>query len=156
DKTEALFYVQAPHKIDLPGDMSYQFHWLSMLQQVEGTLGPNELLPMNRAWLKAVKEDSPALLQRGAELGFAFTPGQPLQPGKVGRLPTTLEWAKRLTAADIRVLTGESPFSEPLPDPDWGFTRTDLQDPAKAPAIYRVIQRRLDTYSKERPRGYLV
>src|SRR5205823_14810216 len=24
DKTEALFYVQAPYKVDLPGDMTYQ------------------------------------------------------------------------------------------------------------------------------------
>src|SRR5262249_22104514 len=28
DKTEALFYVQAPHKVDLQGDMSYQHTWV--------------------------------------------------------------------------------------------------------------------------------
>src|SRR5437667_4521212 len=27
DKTEALFYVQAPHKVDLPGDLTYQYQW---------------------------------------------------------------------------------------------------------------------------------
>src|SRR5262249_11699231 len=32
DKTEALFYVQAPFKVDLPGDMTYQYQWSSMLQ----------------------------------------------------------------------------------------------------------------------------
>ena len=28
DKTEALFYVQAPYKVDLPGDMTYQYQWV--------------------------------------------------------------------------------------------------------------------------------
>src|SRR5262249_40472565 len=32
DKTEALFYVQAPFKADLQGDMSYQYQWVPMLQ----------------------------------------------------------------------------------------------------------------------------
>src|SRR5947207_3068342 len=32
DKTEALFYVQAPHKVDLQGDLSYQCQWVPMLQ----------------------------------------------------------------------------------------------------------------------------
>src|SRR5262249_2600631 len=31
ERTEALFYVQAPFKVDLPGDMSYQYNWLTML-----------------------------------------------------------------------------------------------------------------------------
>src|SRR5213078_5275927 len=30
DKTEALFYVQAPYKVDLTGDFSYEFSWVSM------------------------------------------------------------------------------------------------------------------------------
>src|SRR5262245_57501597 len=32
DKTEALFYVQAPFKVDLEGDLSYQRTWVPMLQ----------------------------------------------------------------------------------------------------------------------------
>src|SRR5205814_1363266 len=32
DKTEALFYVQAPTKVDLQGDMSFQNTWIPMLQ----------------------------------------------------------------------------------------------------------------------------
>src|SRR5262249_53788067 len=31
DKTEALFYVQAPYKTDLPGEMTYQYQWVPML-----------------------------------------------------------------------------------------------------------------------------
>jgi hypothetical protein len=36
DKTEALFYVQAPHRVDLPGDLTYQFQWVPMLQNARG------------------------------------------------------------------------------------------------------------------------
>ena len=36
DKTEALFYVQAPHKVDLQGDLSYQYTWVPMLQAASG------------------------------------------------------------------------------------------------------------------------
>ncbi len=33
EKTEALFYVQAPFKVDLEADMSYQFTWVPMLER---------------------------------------------------------------------------------------------------------------------------
>ena len=36
EKTEALFYVQAPFKVDLPGDMTYQYTWVPMLQAASG------------------------------------------------------------------------------------------------------------------------
>jgi hypothetical protein len=156
DKTEALFYVQAPYKVDLPEDMSYQFHWLSLLQQSQANVGVNDLLPDNQKWLKAVTENSPGLFKRGQELGYSFPVGQPLPANKQGRLPSTLEWAKHLTADDIRVLTGDAPYSETVPDPDFGFDQVDLRDPQRAQAIFKVIQRRLDKAQKDRPRGYLV
>src|SRR5271167_710257 len=36
DKTEALFYVQAAHKVDLPDDFSYEFTWTPMWSQATG------------------------------------------------------------------------------------------------------------------------
>src|SRR5690349_4750722 len=36
DQTEALFYVQAPYKVDLPGEMTYQYQWVPMLQNARG------------------------------------------------------------------------------------------------------------------------
>ena len=39
EKTEALFYVQAPFKCDLPGDMTYQYTWIPMLQGAVGCSG---------------------------------------------------------------------------------------------------------------------
>src|SRR5207302_10150366 len=77
-------------------------------------------------------------------------------PNKDGRIATTLEWAKRLTADDIKLLRGQAPYGEKVPDPDEGFTQADLKDAKKAEAVYKVIQQRLTRYQKERPGGYLV
>jgi hypothetical protein len=160
DKTEALFYVQAPYKVDLPGDMTYQYQWLPMLQNAQGwyakgIFGTHELPGKADDWLRDAKDQIPTLLQRGQELGFNFVSGQRPQPNKDGRIASTLEWARLLTAEDIKVLKGQALYSEKVPDPDEGFTQADTKDPKKAEAVYKVIQERLDKYHKERPGGYL-
>jgi hypothetical protein len=156
DKTDALFYVQAPYKVDLPGDMSYQFHWLTMLQMTNDMFGANDLLEPNRKWLEAVRTTSPDLMRRGQQLGFAFPLNQELPANKDGIRPTSLQWAKKLTADDIKILSGDMPYSETAPDPDFGFTAPDMRDPQRAVAIRKVIQARLQKAQKDRPRGYLV
>jgi len=161
DKTEALIYVQAPYKVDLPGDMTYQYQWLPMLQNArgwydKGIFGEDYLPGQADHWLKAAGPQIPVVLKRGQELGFNFVSGQRPLPNKQGRIATTLEWARRLTADDIKVLRGETPFGEKVPDPDEGFTSADLKDPKKAEAVFKVIRERLEKYRKDRPAGYLV
>jgi hypothetical protein len=161
DKTEALFYVQAPYKVDLPGDLTYQFQWVPMIQNAQGwyakgIFGSHELPGKADDWLKDTRDTAPALLQKGQELGFTFVSAQRPQPNKQGRIMTTLEWAKKLTAEDVKVLKGEAPFSEKMPDPDEGFTPADLKDPKKAEAVFKVIRERLAKYQKSHPGGYLV
>jgi hypothetical protein len=161
EKTEALFYVQAPYKVDLPGDLTYQYQWVPMIQNArgwysKGIFGMNELPGKADDWLNAVKDQTPALLQMGQELGFNFVSGQRPQPNKQGRIATTLEWARQLSADDLKVLSGQAAYGEKLPDPDEGFTAADVKDPQKAEAVYKVIRERLDKYRKERPGGYLV
>jgi hypothetical protein len=161
DKTEALFYVQAPTKVDLPGDMTYQFQWIPMIQNAQGwyakgIFGTHDLPGKADDWLKDTRETAPALLQKGQELGFAFVSGQRPQPNKQGRIATTLEWARKLSAEDVKVLKGEASYSEKVPDPDEGFTQADLKDPKKAEAVFKVIRERLAKYQKERPGGFLV
>jgi hypothetical protein len=161
DKTEALFYVQAPYKVDLPGEMTYQYQWLPMIQNAQGwyakgIFGTHDLPGKADDWLKDTRDTAPALLQKGNELGFAFVSGQRPQPNKQGRIATTLEWARKLTADDVKILKGEAPYSEKVPDPDEGFTQADLKDAKKAEAVFKVIRERLAKYQKERPGGYLV
>ncbi len=155
DRTEALFYVQAPYKVDLPGDWSYQHTWVPMLQAASGCT-PGGLPGGGEAFLKAIHNQIPALLQRGKELGFNFIPGQRPQPNSKGHIPTTMEWARRLTADDIKVLRGEAPYGEKVPNVDEGFTEADIRDKVKAKAIAKVIRDRLEKCRKERPIGYLV
>ncbi len=161
ERTEALFYVQAPHKVDLPGDFTYQYQWVPMIQNAQGwyakgIFGMNDLPGRADDWLKAIQGQAPELLKKGQELGFTFVSGQRPQPNKDGRIATTLEWAKKLTADDLKVLKGQAAFGEKVPDPDEGFTQADLTDPKKAAAVTKVIQQRLAKCQKERPGGYLV
>jgi hypothetical protein len=155
DKTEALFYVQAPTKIDLQGDMSYQHTWVPMLQAASGCT-PGGLPGYGGDWLKAIDTQIPGLLQKNQQLGFNFQAGQRPQANKQGHIPTTMEWARKLTEQDVAILQGKAPYSEIVPNVDEGFTEADLKDAKRAQAVYKVIQARLAKAHQERPLGYLV
>ncbi len=161
DKTEALFYIQTSSKVDLPGDWTYQYQWVPMIQNAQGwyakgIFGTNDLPGKADDWLKAIKGQIPGLTRKGQELGFAFVSGTRPRPKKKGHIATTLEYAKRLTAQDIKPLKGDAPYSETVPDPDKGFTPADVKNAKKAAAAYKEIRKRLEKYRKDRPGGYLV
>src|SRR5262249_15144108 len=107
-------------------------------------------------WLKAINDQIPVLLQRNRDLGFTWVSGQRPRPVKNGHIPTTMEWARKLTADDIKVLRNQAPYSEKVPNVDEGFTQADMKDPQRAQAIIKVIQARLAKARQERPIGYLV
>jgi hypothetical protein len=155
DKTEALFYVQAPHKCDLQGDLSYQYTWVPMLQAASGCT-PGGLPGRGEDWLTAITGQIPGLVARGQAMGFNFVSGQRPQPNAKGHIPTTMEWARKLTDADIQILQGKTAYSETVPDVDEGFTEADMKDPKKAAAVTKVILARLAKAQQERPLGYLV
>jgi hypothetical protein len=155
--------VQTSHKVDLPGEMTYQYQWVPMLQNAQGwyakgIFGTHDLPGKADDWLKAIQGQTPALLKKGQELGFAFQSGVRPQPNKQGRIATTLEWAKHLTKQDIQLLKGDTPYCEKLPNVDQGFTQADVtvKDPKKNEAVYKVIRERLAKCQKEHPGGYLV
>jgi hypothetical protein len=94
--------------------------------------------------------------QRARELGFNFIAGQRPRPNAKGHIPTTMEWARKLSADDIKVLNGKAPYSEKVPDVDEGFTQADMKDPQRSQAVQKVIQARLQKAQQERPIGFLV
>jgi len=147
--------VQAPHKVDLEGDFSYQHTWVPMLQAAVGCT-PGGIQGRGEDWLKVIAGQIPGLLNHGRELGFNFQPGQRPQPNAKGRTPTTMEWARKLTQQDIEILTGKSPYSETVPNVDEGFTEADVKDQKRAEAIYKVIRARLEKAQKDRPFGFAV
>jgi hypothetical protein len=155
DRTEALFYVQAPTKVDLKLDFSHQMTWVPMLRAATGCT-PGGIQGGGAEWLKTFGPQIPALLDRTGELGFEFSAGKRPGPGKGGRIPTTLEWSRRLTARDIGIVKGAEPYCETVPDVDEGFTQADFEDAAKSPAAVRTIEGRLAKCRKDRPHGYLV
>ncbi len=155
EKTEALFYVQAPYKVDLQGDMSYQYTWIPMLDAASGCT-PGGLPGRGADWLNAFKNQIPPLMQRAQQLNFRFVPNQRPQPNAKGHIPTTMEWARKLDKTDIGVLTGAAPYSETVPNVDEGFTEADMRDGPRGDAIRKVISARLAKAQKERPFGYMV
>jgi hypothetical protein len=154
-ETEALFYVQAPFKVDLPGANTYQFQWVSMLDAASGCT-PGGLPGKGDDWLKVIAGEKADLLKRAEALGFAFQSGKRPQANPQGRTPTTLEWAKRLTWEDIQMLRGLRPYSEKVPNVDAGFKAADFRQPQRAAFASQVIQQRLDWCKKDHPDGYLV
>ena len=155
DKTEALFYVQAPHKVDLQGDMSYQHTWIPMLSAAKGCT-PGGIPGGGEEWLVKIQNQIPQILNRNNQLGFRFVAGQRPQPNAKGVIPTTMEWCRKLTKDDISILTGKTPYSQSVPDVDAGFTRADLNNPKRRQAIETIIRERLAKAKKEAPLGYLV
>lgn len=154
---DTLLYVQAGDKMDLPGDLSYQYYWVQLLQnaQAESTRGvPGK----GEEWLTAIQDQVPELRKKSDDLGFRFVKNQRPQPNRQGQSVATLEWAKRLTPGDIQALKGAAPLAETVPDPDEGFTEadTDSRNPTRRDAAQRAIKRKLEEYRKLRPGGYLV
>ena len=141
EKTEALFYVQAPHKIDLPGDMTYQYTWIPMLQAATGCT-PGGIKGGGENWLKEFGPQIPPLLAKANQLNFRFVAGQRPQANNKGHIPTTMEWARKLSKSDVGILTGKAPYCEKVPDPDEGFTLADAKDKERAKAIAKVIRSR--------------
>ncbi len=158
EKTEALFYVQSVEKVDLPGDLTYQYQWLPLLQNARtwSDKSKAELPGFEDEWLKATEKDAPALLKRGEDLGYSFVPGQRPKANPKGHTPTTLEWAKKLSAQDIRVLKGTAPYSEKLPNPDQGFIAKDLTNARLGTEVRKIIEKRVAMYQKDHPTGYLI
>jgi hypothetical protein len=106
DRTEALFYVQAPHKVDLPGDASYQFTFAPMWSQAMGFAIPEKLTDAERAWQKVADPKAQDLTRKAQELQ------------QKGVQPATLEWARRITGADLDVLDGKRPYNRAAPKED--------------------------------------
>jgi hypothetical protein len=106
DRTEALFYVQAAHKVDLPGDFSYQFTWTPMWSQATGFALPEKLTREESEWQKHVQPRVEADLQKVNELRSKK------------REPATLEWAKKITDKDVGLLEGKEKYNREAPAED--------------------------------------
>jgi hypothetical protein len=106
DHTEALFYVQAPDKMDLPGDLSYEFTWTPMWSQATSFALPDKLTEQEKTWQQHVQPRVQADVQKVQQLR------------QQRHEPATLEWARKITAADVAVLEGKKPYNREAPKED--------------------------------------
>jgi hypothetical protein len=106
DKTEALFYVQTTHKVDLPGDFSYQFTWTPMWSQATSFAVPEKLTKEESAWQKHVGPKVQELNQKANDLR------------QKKHEPATLEWAKKITESDLDILSGKKKYNRDAPEED--------------------------------------
>jgi hypothetical protein len=106
DKTEALFYIQAAHKVDLTGDFSYQFTWTPMWSQATGFAVPEKLTKEEAEWQKHVQPKVQDDLKKVNDLR-----------GKKHE-PATLEWAKKIADKDLGVLEGKEKYNREAPKED--------------------------------------
>jgi hypothetical protein len=97
--TEALFYFLTKNKIDLPGDWSHRYSFIPMWAQALSYALPGKITPEEKEWQAVVKPKLEETQRRADELT------------RTGHGPLTrLEYAKRLTEEDMRVIEGLSRY----------------------------------------------
>lgn len=106
DKTEALFYVSAPHKMDLPGEFTYQYTFTPMCHQAMAFAIPEKLTEQEKAWQKLAEGQRVELGQQAQQLA------------RRGAVPATLEWARKITDSDLDVLDGKKAYNRVAPKED--------------------------------------
>jgi hypothetical protein len=106
DKTEALFYIQAPDKMDLLGDFSYEYTWTPMWSQATSFAIPDKLSEQEKSWQQHVQSRVQADLQKVQQLR------------QQRHEPSILEWARKITAHDLEVLEGKQPYNRDAPKED--------------------------------------
>jgi hypothetical protein len=106
DKTEALFYVQAPDKMDLAGDFSFEYTWTPMWSQATGFAIPDKLTEQEKTWQQHVQAHVQGDIQKVQQLR------------QQRHEPSTLEWARKITARDLEVLEGKQPYNRQAPKED--------------------------------------
>jgi hypothetical protein len=102
-QTEAILYIQAPDKMDLPGDLSYQPTFTPMWAQAMSFAEEDALTPQEADWQKHTRPLTSRLMLKTRQLRQ-----QDVQPA-------ALEWAKRITDDDINVLSGNRWFNRAAP-----------------------------------------
>ncbi|MCP5067891.1 MAG: DUF2330 domain-containing protein [bacterium] len=106
--TDALFYIQAPQKMDLPGELSHQLSFQSMWTNAYSFANWDHCTDAEKAWWAFARDQRQWLAQEVNKW----------RREKPGRKLTTLEWARRLTPEDMQVLTGERAFDRKAPAAD--------------------------------------
>jgi len=108
DKTDALFYIMAKEKMDLPAKFSYQLSFQTMWTTAFQWAEPKLCTETEKAWWALMKDKGQELAQKASEW----------RQKNPGRFLSTLEWSRRLTDDDLKMLSGEIKFDRVAPEED--------------------------------------
>ena len=157
---DTTFYLQAPTKLDLPDDFTYQYMWVSMLRSSQGKFTTDRTQPQlpggAQAWLDSVRELRGSIEKQATTFGFSFEPGKRPRANSDGFIPSSLQYSKRLTKVDLMLLEGKTQYSEPMPNVDAGLERLSDDDPGAVAAAFAEVNARIAKSHTFRPDGYLV
>ena len=106
DKTEALLYIQAPVKMDLADNFSYEWTFTPMWSRATSFAIPEKLTQHEFTWQKLASSVARECEQKAnsvRQLGFQ---------------PATLEWAKKLTSKDMDLIDGTARYNRDAPQAD--------------------------------------
>jgi hypothetical protein len=148
DSTEALLYIQAPHKVDLPARWSYQHTWAPMWQQALGFAVPERVTAQEKGWNTVVTEAMPGLQSQMQDSRRGLSDWQ----------PTRLEWARKLDGVDMRMLDGTVKFdrqADPGAVQQLKILRGHLKEGQWVTKIRKVFQREEMTGDLEFTRAML-
>lgn len=106
NQTEALLYIQAPHKMDLAENWSYEWTFEPLWSRATSMAIPEKLTEAEFTWQKHVVP------------GLGNCQNRINTLNQLGYPPATLEWAKKLTEKDMAVIDGSAPYNRQAPSED--------------------------------------
>jgi hypothetical protein len=103
ETAKIVLHTQAPHKLDLPGDFSFQPAWLDKWTRAMESTPVEKRSAAEKDWLTLANAEAPHWRKAL----------QTLADEK--RLATQLRYAKRLSEDDIEVVKGKAPYTREAP-----------------------------------------
>ncbi len=103
DQTEALFYIQAPTKMDFTDRNSFQWMWQPMWLSAMDMAVAQLMTAQEKEWQ--------AFSKKHVDEALKYV----MESKSRGYLPPTLEWAKKLTEKDIAMASGTMKFNRESP-----------------------------------------
>jgi hypothetical protein len=103
DRTDVLLYVMAKKKMDMDGSWSYETNFVNLWTQAMQWAIPEKLTEREKYWQKKIAQYERTVNRKQPPPGGYTYPGE------------NLEWAGKLTAARLDVLTGKAKYNREAP-----------------------------------------
>ncbi len=103
DRTDVLLYVMAKKKMDMDGSWSYETNFVNLWTQAMQWAIPEKITEREKHWQKKLAQHEQTINLKKSPRGVYTNQG------------ANLEWAGKLTAARLDVLTGKAKYNRQAP-----------------------------------------